>query len=541
MILAQASSAETSPAYGLFPADDFHISTGECADRSPGPVCATLPQALWFFRREAIAVPKNGHVIAGFDPQLHTADDLRQWNAQTPPGSARDYPGLVWVGSPQVIENARLDARGEHVQTAEGLKRFALVQRLDANRSFYNAESTAFFSQRVLRLRGTEEPGRFVARTLWPADFRLDPAAPLRPVAATPQALREFVRSAPRGGAQSAFATQVIWQRDPAAAAHRAGRPLIGILLNGAQGDDDEAHGGHFGLLTGRVGPQGQMHDWLVANYYTLDAESEKGILAAMVPLDNYLADLNSGQAWYRPSYMLVATLRDERTAAHLGSALARVFNQFYRHQFVYQHATANCTGISVSTLRTLGWQIPLLGATSWWKAVVGLPVVSVSTGSLSKGKAMFDYLTEEQTRLLPAIAFEQAGADLLQLVSGTLTRVLTPYEEMLRQDVEEIMLVRIPQFPSSRAWGDYPAASVSEYQSRLPLDPAQHQIVPVGPRPFPQALKDPAAPDLKSLRSDYAVAAYAAGLTLLGGWFWRYLLRRRHAKVRLTPGPRNE
>lgn len=541
MILAQASTAETSPAYGLFPADDFHISTGECADRSPSPGCATLPQALWFFRKEVIAVPKAGHVIAGFDPQLHTADDLRQWNERTAPGSARDYPGLVWIGSPQVIENARLDASGEHVQTSSGAMPFALAPRLDANRSFFNGESAAFFRQRKLRLRGTAESGRFVARTLWPDDFRLDPAAPLKPVAATPQALRDFVRSEPRGGAQSPFATQVVWQRDPAAAQRRAGRPLIGIMLNGAQGDDDEAHGGHFGLLTGRVGAQGQMHDWLVANYYTLDSESEKGILAAMVPLDNYLADLNSGQAWYRPSYLLVATLRDERTAAHLGSALARVFNQFYRHQFVYQHATANCTGISVSALRTMDWQIPVLGATSWWKAVAALPVVAVTTGSLNKGKAMFDYLTEDQTRLLPAIAFEQAGADLLQLVSGTSTRALTPYEEMLREDVEEIMLVRVPQLPSSRAWGDYPVASVSEYQRRLPRDPAHHQIVPVGPRPFPQALKDPVAPDHKLLRSDYAVAACTAGLSLLGTLVWRYLRRRRFAKDRLMPGLRNE
>jgi hypothetical protein len=92
-------------------------------------------------------------------------------------------------------------------------------------------------------------------------------------------------------------------------------------MLNGAQGDDDEAHGGHFALMTGRVGAQGAIDDWLVNNFYTLDSESEKGIIAAVVPLDNYLGDLNSGQAWYRPSYMLVASLKDGRTAEHLQSA----------------------------------------------------------------------------------------------------------------------------------------------------------------------------------------------------------------------------
>jgi hypothetical protein len=273
------------------------------------------------------------------------------------------------------------------------------------------------------------------------------------------------------------------------------------------------------------------MHDWLIANYYTLDAESEKGIIAAMLPLDSYLADLNSGQAWYRPSYMLVATLRDERAAAHLGSAQARVFNQFYRHQFVYQHAAANCTGISVSTLRTLGWQVPALGASSWWKAVAGLPAVTLATGSLAKGRAIFDYLTEDQTRLFPAVAFEQASADLLQLVNGQATRPLTAYEELLRQDVEEILLVRIPQLPSSRAWGSYPVAGVDEYRSRLPQDPAKQQIVPVGPRPFPPELKDPATPELKPLRSDYALAAYAAVLLAIGGVVLRARWRRKRSR----------
>ncbi len=527
MIFAHASSAGISAAYGLFPADDFDVSTGECADRSLNPVYAALPQAMWYFREETIAVPCSGHPVAGFDPYLPAMVDLRQWNARTPPGSARDFPALVWVGSPQVIEGVWLDARGDYLQTADGLKRLELSPRLAANRSYYNAASASFFSRRELRLRGTEDAGRFVARTLWPADFRLDPAAPLKPLAATPRALREFVRSEPQGGAQGAFATRVIWRRAQSAGQQRAGRPLIGLMLNGAQGDDDEAHGGHFGLITGRVGLQGQMHDWLVANYYTLDSESEKGILPAMVPLDNYLADLNSGQAWYRPSCMLVATLRDERTAAHLGSALARVFNQFYRHQFVYQHAAENCTGISVSTLRAIGWQVPEVGATSWWQAFAALPVVSVTSGSLSKGKASFDYLTEDQTRLLPAIAFEQVGADLLQLVGGTLTRTLTPFEELLRQDVEEILLVRIPQLPSSRVWGDYPVASVAEYRSRLPKSRAEQQIIPVDPRPFPSALKDPVTPRPERQRSDYAGAAFAAGFLLLGGLLLRNLLRR--------------
>lgn len=39
----------------------------------------------------------------------------------------------------------------------------------------------------------------------------------------------------------------------------------------------------------------------------------EKGILPAMVPMDNYLYDLNSGQSYYRPSYLLVLVLKQDR------------------------------------------------------------------------------------------------------------------------------------------------------------------------------------------------------------------------------------
>ena len=176
------------------------------------------------------------------------------------------------------------------------------------------------------------------------------------------------------------------------------------------------------------------------------------------------------------------------------------------------------------------------MGAISWLKAIVGLPAVALSSGSLSKGKAIFDYFSEDQTRLFPAQAFEQVGADLLQLVSGQSVRELTIYEALLKEDVEEILLLRIPQLPSSRVWGNYPVASVDEYRSRLPQDPAKQQIIPVGPRPFPPGLKDPAAPEMKPLRSDYAVAAYAAGLLLLGGFALRAWWRRAGIKPRAKP-----
>ena len=497
------------PIYGLLPADDFEITNGQCGD------CTAIPQAKWFFQSETIALPKSGCPLAGFERNLPALDDLAGWAKATPTGSARAYPPLIWLGAPTVENSVELLADGAAIRSGKGQVPLQLVKRLPLNGSWFDQHSLAFFRGQPLKMRGNWVDSNFVARTLWPQKFRLPETPESKPLVADPLALRAWVRALPQGGAQSPFAVESVWRR-PGSGGPRPGQPVVGLMLNGAQGDDDEAHGGHFAAMTGEVGEQGAIDDWLVYNFYTLDSESEKGIIAAPVPLDNYLGDLNSGQAWYRPSCMLVATLKDERTVVHLDAAMVRVFSQFYRHQFAYQHTRANCAGISVSTLRILGWQIPVRGPEGWLKGVFGLPLVAVQEASLSKGKAIFDYMTEDQTRLYPAAAFEEMGADLLQLVTGKTGRQLNEYERLLAEDIEEIMLVRVPQFPSSRAWGDYPIVSSDEYLARVPKDPALQKIISVPARPFPDELRDPLSPNEPWLRSDYALVAWA--LALLSG-----------------------
>ena len=115
----------------------------------------------------------------------------------------------------------------------------------------------------------------------------------------------------------------------------------------------------------------------------------------------------------------------------------------------------------------------------------------AISAGSLKEGRKAYDYLSEEQTRLYPAVAFDAAGQDLLQLVGGTPGRTLTPFEQQLRSDVEALILVRIPQIPSSRAFGSAPVFSYDEFMARTPADHADWKIVPVEPRPFPASLRD--------------------------------------------------
>ena len=155
-------------------------------------------------------------------------------------------------------------------------------------------------------------------------------------------------------------------------------------MVNGAQGDDDEAHAGHFALVTGRVQEDGAIGDWLVNNFYSLDVESEKGILAAPVPLDNYLADLNSGQGWYRPSCMLVAVFQRPRVGAAAVRA-HRVYNQFWRHQLVYYHPTTNCTSISVDDCARSAWTFRRAARQADWPGS-GFPFVA--RGSVTGGEA---------------------------------------------------------------------------------------------------------------------------------------------------------
>ncbi len=325
------------------------------------------------------------------------------------------------------------------------------------------------------------------------------------------------MRGEPQGGARSPFATSTLWQRDPAREAVPPARAVLAIMLNGAQGDDDEAHAGHFALVTGRTQQDGGIGDWLVNNFYALDSESEKGILAAPVPLDNYLADLNSGQGWYRPSQMLVLVLASDRAATLIQTTLNRTYNQFWRHQLPYRHATMNCAGISVDVLRALGWAIPSRGPTSPIAAGVGFPIFVAKERSVAKARTAFDYLVEDQTRLMPAAAFEECGAAALALAAsgGVGASDSGPLARMLAEDIDAIALVRFPQFPSSRAFGDFPVATPWEFQARMPSDPRLRQIIPVPPRPFPDELRDPDLVSPPRQASDYAVAVWGALLVI--------------------------
>jgi hypothetical protein len=514
--------------FGLYDAASFRLTDGRGTD---GPTPRT---ARWYFEHETIAVPLPERPLAGLMHGVRAADDIRAWAASRQAAAAIDWPPLVWAAAPDVVEGAHLAQDASTLTLQDGRTvAFRLVAKHPLNRSYFDASSARFLAQRTLRVRGTQDGDALVARTLWPEDFAFGPALPADkalPRGPVDQALRTVMRAEPCGGAQSPYAASTLWRREGIAAGTTLtpGTPVLGLMVNGAQGDDDEAHGGHFALVTGRVAADGAIGDWLVNNFYSLDIESEKGILAAPVPLDNYLADLNSGQGWYRPTHMLLAVLSDERAAALTQSALARVYLQFYRHQLVYQHSTMNCASISVDVLRALGWALPARGPAGRAAGWLAFPYFLAKERSLAKARTAVDYLIEDQTRLMPAAAFEVAGEALLQLagardadgVEGTLPR-------MLAADVDAIAFLRFPQWPSSRAFGDAPAVTPWEYRARIPRDPAKVQVVPVPPRPFPARLRDPDLLPLPRRPSDAVAATWSLvamlAVVLATWWLLRF------------------
>lgn len=511
--------------FGLYATNRYRMADGACAQ------CTAPRAALWYFRGDLVAVPKEPQTPRDLASHLPIREDIELWMAAEKRGSDLP-PFLVWLGAPEVISAATLTPDGRRVRTEGSAPlRFEVVPKIASNRSYYDGSSVAFLAPRKLRLRGrlqldAVDGPRFIARTVWPEDFRIDYAAlPGHPLAAD-ETLGTLIET-DDGGARTPFFARVLWERTPGAARSLARGAVLGLMLNGAQGDDDEAHGGHFAVVTGRHETDGRIDEWLVNNFYNLGTVSEKGIIASMLPMDNYLADLNSGQSWYRPSYLLVAVLQDERAAALYQNAIARVYERFYRHHVEYDHANANCAGISIDTLIGLGWKVPELGPTSGTKAYAGYFYSSATDLSFTSGRKTYEYLLAERSRLYPRAAFETAGDHLLHLVTRSVGAD-TPFERTLAEGVVAIVFVRIPQLPSSRAFGTYPVGSFDDYMARVPKDRAQWKIVPVDARPFPEELRD--RPAQRPLLSDTVVGVLAwagAGSVVVipVAWWWR---RRR-------------
>lgn len=504
---------------GLYSPTEFRLTRADCKN------CPASPQALWYFGDDTVAVASG--IAVGSSPSLRAQDDVRAWLDATSGKAQGKPPQLLWIGSPQIAEG-RLAAEANTLLGAESALPLALAARLASNRSYFDSSSQAYFAGTEVKARGVLKDGIFHVRTLWPKAYAL-PALPASAPLKDGESIENLVR-ADNGGAHEPFTTRTLWRRDGGNDAALAGKPALAFILNGAQGDDDEAYGGHFAVATGRFDQQGGWDNWLVNNFYNLGSVSEKGIIASTLPMDAYMADLNSGQSWYRPSYMLVAVMKDQRVPALYQEAIGRVFNHFYSQDFHYRHAGTNCAGINVETLRTLGWHIPRLGGESPFKAAVALPYMALKEVSLASGQSAYDYLQTERTELLPFVAFNTIAEDLLNRLAGK-GGARSAIESQITEDLEALVFVRLPQFPSSRAYGYDPVLSLSEYQRRAPANRADWKIVPVAPRDFPASLKNPLAPKEKSPQSVIATYVWAAGMLCLSAGIAMAWKRRRNGK----------
>lgn len=491
VMIMLSSPALSQNMLGLYEKEKFTDQTGKCQD------CGPTKQSLWYFENETIAIAKDKNKIASLQG-VDRHKDLSEFNQKNKYQPDNSLPAVIWTGSKDIVVGTlNKDATKIVLDNGKELD-FKIVDKISTNLSYYNEKSVQFFANKKVTVRGTLKENQLVARTIWLDSFNLPTQ-----VESLNKNQKADIEELVRSSHNKEMNYKVLWTKNNKAVSI-ANKPVISFVLNGAQGDDDEAHGGHFAVATGFVGEKGQWNDWLVNNFYGLNSHSEKGITASILPMDAYQADLNSGQSWYRPSYMLVAVLKDKKTSQIYQENINRVFNHFYSHHFQYDHALANCSGINVDTLRELGWEIPKTGGESTLKAAAALPYISIKDRSLDNGKKAFDYLNTEMTNLYPSVAFKAIGEDLLNRIVKN-EQLKSNFEKQLMNDIEAIIYVELPQFPSSRATGTYPIFSLDEYMKRVPEDKKDWKIVPVEPRVFPEHLKNKEALKKFMKPSDYA------------------------------------
>jgi hypothetical protein len=417
---------------------------------------------LLYFRDEVIATPRSG------------------------------APRIVWLGSRETFDGAVISDDGRSVTLPGGeVVGFGLVPKYERNLSYFDESSLRYLRGRPLRLRGefAEVAGQkvFVARTLWPEDFRIDAAALKKVDASGPQDIDALVAQG-KGGARGPFQSVLLWE-NPAAGRDFAGKAVMGFMLNGAQGDDDETHAGHFSMFTGRYDPSGSIADWMFDNFYDMDEVSEKTIIAGLVPTDKYLGDLNSGQNWYRPTDMLVMVMKDDRVPLEIQELFNQRYADYYAHKITYDVHHNPCVALVVDVLRQDGWKFPEKGRTPHPIAEILKKIIQLKAGKEAARK-VFDTIREEPTRQFPRQAFDMLGGDLLRMegVYGaeTVGRDFSPLEKRIKEDMVALIYLRVPQFPSSRPFGRDAAGDVFEYGRRLPKDMSKFRTIVNPKRPYP-------------------------------------------------------
>lgn len=385
-----------------------------------------------------------------------------------------------WLAAPVHLIDVKILPDERRLLLPNGEKpEFRLIEALPSNTTFINEKTLHFFAQRSVSLRGFWQNDIFFIRTIWPSDWRLGTNSN----SDLPH-WREVVKKGV-AGATKPFETFKLWQRPNA----EAPQMFFGVMLNGAQGDDDEAHGGHLALVFGEWQKNGDISQWWVANFYNPDVVSEKGILPSITTMDNYLCDLNCGQQQYRPSWLIGCALSNALPVQRIYAAMNETMNALYSHAFVYEHTTNNCTGLSMDALRYAGLNVPMKGPSSRLLSPFLFLYKLIQERDWNMAKQAFLYFNTERTRLMPYMAYKHSVRHMMQIIRG---------KQVPRSELEAALLtgtsavygMHFPQIPSARAYGREPVISVFQYQSRVPAKRGDWKIIPVSARPFPEHLR---------------------------------------------------
>src|SRR6266566_4380683 len=97
---------------GLYEAGNFFLTTG----RSALGLSSVIPQALWYFEDEPIAIARAGLPICGFARDTSAIEDIAAWAARHAMAMPLEYPSLIWIAAPQMIRGAKLVAKGTRVE-----------------------------------------------------------------------------------------------------------------------------------------------------------------------------------------------------------------------------------------------------------------------------------------------------------------------------------------------------------------------------------------------------------------------------------------
>lgn len=469
LLMQSFANAEESKFYGIYPQNEFRLEHSKCTN------CLYEKYINWYFSNEYFYAPSASTKAPVVNTSKSGLDDLVE-NEHT-------LPAVVWVGAKDKISNASILPKDSVIIDNDLNKQFKyrLPVKMEGVVNFWDSSSDDFFSKRNVRVTGEIQDQFFLTKTFWPIDYKLSIDSPAEALSN-----QEFIESFVREPVdfKTPYTQTVLWKN---ASSFNAPKYIVAFVLNGGEGNG--RNGGHFSIGTGILEKDGDYSSILINNFYNL-SDNDKGIIAAPTPLDKYLGDVNSGQSFYRSTYITFAVFDSPKVPQQIQSALNRLYVHYYRGDFDYHPALNNCSGISLDVVRALGWNVSANYPDYWWLSYIAYSYALLKNRDIDLAQTAMYFVGEESTRLLPAQVFKHITLDLLSIASNRSVSN-TPMVNSIQKDLSSIHLVRIPQFPSARFLGEPPVFSVQEYLKRGRVSADQVNTNVFKSKPLPESYLD--------------------------------------------------